>query len=190
MLSGRRSTIAACRQPPAERGSSGRQATRIRDRLYSFVVPGPAPRDARLCTDRVHHGPRYQSGTRPTWRTLFQLPTVLELPGRPPTSSPRSSGSSATLFVCIQAACPARPGVHFARYGSEIGCNVASKLDLRDWPTPGRIREFAMHDCTCRHCLCYKGTRDGTRVCRSCRTGQHPGDPRPAGRLPVTAHRP
>jgi hypothetical protein len=38
-----------------------------------------------------------------------------------------------------------------------------------------------LRDCTCRDCLCYRGTRDGSSLCVACQKGKHPGDPRPAG---------
>lgn len=40
---------------------------------------------------------------------------------------------------------------------------------------------MTLRDCTCRHCLCYRGTRDETSLCTACQKDRHPGDPRPAG---------
>lgn len=40
-----------------------------------------------------------------------------------------------------------------------------------------------LRDCSCRDCLCYRGTRDPSHLCVACQSGRHPGDPRPAGRL-------
>ena len=40
---------------------------------------------------------------------------------------------------------------------------------------------MTLRDCTCRDCLCYRGTRDRSSLCAACQKARHPGDPRPAG---------
>jgi hypothetical protein len=46
-----------------------------------------------------------------------------------------------------------------------------------------------MNDCACTDCLCYRSTRTTNALCAGCRGGNHPGDPRPPGRVLRTFRR-
>jgi hypothetical protein len=48
---------------------------------------------------------------------------------------------------------------------------------------------MGLRDCVCLRCLCYRATRDDSGMCAGCRSGRHPGDPRPADRLMPVARR-
>lgn len=48
---------------------------------------------------------------------------------------------------------------------------------------------MTLRDCSCRTCLCYRGTRDEGGTCRERLAGRHPGDPRSIVHLPSAVSR-